>query len=102
MDDIPSPSNCLHGTYIYSTKPLARIKSIKLEPEFQLEGVRAIISSKDIPIGGENAGSKTKYGVEHLFADEITICAGDRLAFVVSFGLRNIWFSLSFILICKT
>ena len=90
VDDIPSPTNCLHGTFIYSTKPLARIKSIKLEPALQLEGVRGIISSKDIPIGGENVGSKTTFGgLEPLFADEIAGCVGDHLAFVVSVGLPH-------------
>lgn len=84
MDDIPSPTNCLYGAYIYSTKPLARVKSIKLKPELHSDRVRAIISSKDIPERGENIGSKTIFGVEPLFADEITRCAGERLAFVVS------------------
>lgn len=84
MDDIPSPSNCLHGAYIHSAKPLARVRSIKLTPELQLDGVRDIISSKDIPNGGQNLGSKTRFGDEPLFAEEIARCVGDRLAFVVS------------------
>ncbi|TKY57049.1 Abscisic-aldehyde oxidase [Spatholobus suberectus] len=84
VDDIPSPSNCLHGAYIYSAKPLARVKSIKLTPELQLDGVRDIISSKDIPNGGENIGSKTIFGIEPLFAEEIARCVGERLAFVVA------------------
>ncbi|KAL2316961.1 hypothetical protein Fmac_030837 [Flemingia macrophylla] len=84
VDDIPSPKNCLHGTYIYSSKPLARVKSIKLSPELQLNGVRDIISSKDIPDGGQNSGSKIVFGQEPLFAEEIARCVGDRLAFVVA------------------
>ena len=84
MDDIPSPSNCLHGAYIYSAKPLARIKSIKLTPELKLDGVRDIISCKDIPNGGENIGSKSIFGIAPLFAEEKARCVGDRLAFVVS------------------
>ncbi|KAJ1432167.1 Molybdopterin dehydrogenase, FAD-binding [Sesbania bispinosa] len=84
VDDIPSPTNCLHGTYIYSTKPLARIKSIKLRPELQLDGVRDIISSKDIPNGGENIGAKSRLGTEPLFAEEIARCVGERVAFVVA------------------
>ncbi|KAJ1386404.1 Molybdopterin dehydrogenase, FAD-binding [Sesbania bispinosa] len=84
VDDIPSPSNCLHGAYIYSSKPLARVRSIKLSPELQLDGVRDVISSKDIPKGGENIGSKTIFGPEPLFAEEIARCVGDRLAFVVA------------------
>ncbi|KAL2316963.1 hypothetical protein Fmac_030839 [Flemingia macrophylla] len=84
VDDIPSPPNCLHGAYIYSTKPLANVRSIKLTPELKLDGVRDIISSKDIPKGGENVGSKTIFGVEPLFAEETARCVGDRLAFVVA------------------
>jgi abscisic-aldehyde oxidase len=85
VDDIPSPPNCLHGAYIYSSKPLARVRSIKLSPELVLDGVRDIISSKDIPSGGENIGAKTIFGTEPLFAEEIARCAGDRLAVVVSY-----------------
>ncbi|KAF7831602.1 abscisic-aldehyde oxidase [Senna tora] len=84
VDDIPSPTNCLHGAYIYSTKPLARVKSIKLKPELQSDKIRAIISIKDILEGGENVGSKTIFATEPLFADEITRCVGERLAFVVA------------------
>lgn len=84
VDDIPSPTNCLHGAYIFSAQPLARIGSVELRPELQLNGVRDIISSKDIPDGGENLGAKTSFGSEPLFADEVARCVGDRLAFVVS------------------
>ncbi|KAI4308343.1 hypothetical protein L6164_031426 [Bauhinia variegata] len=84
VDDIPSPINCLHGAFIYSTKPLARIKSIKLNPELQLDRMREIISSKDIPTGGENIGSKTIFSSEPLFADEVAKCVGERLALVVA------------------
>ncbi|KAK7300353.1 hypothetical protein RJT34_11197 [Clitoria ternatea] len=84
VDDIPSPKNCLHGAYIYSAKPLARVKSIKLGPEFQLDGVIDVISSKDIPSGGQNIGAKIRFGNEPLFAEEIARCVGDRLAFVVA------------------
>ncbi|KAL2665610.1 hypothetical protein AAZV13_02G232500 [Glycine max] len=89
VDDIPSPKNCLHGAYIYSSKPLARVKSIKLSPELELDGVRDIISSKDIPNGGQNLGSKTRFGDEPLFAEEIARCVGDRLAFVVADTQKN-------------
>ncbi|KAF7815428.1 indole-3-acetaldehyde oxidase-like [Senna tora] len=84
VDDIPSPPNCLYGAYIYSTKPLANVKSIKLKPELQLDGVRAIVSSKDIPKGGQNIGNRAFFDVEPLFSDEIAKCVGDRLAFVVA------------------
>ncbi|CAL5190352.1 unnamed protein product [Lathyrus oleraceus] len=84
VDDIPSPPNCLHGAYIYSEKPLARITSIKLRQESEHDGVRDILSSKDIPKGGENLGIKTVFGKEPLFAEEIASCVGERLAFVVA------------------
>ena len=84
MDDIPSPTNCLHGAYICSTKPLARVKSIRMNPEMQLDGVSSIISRQDIPESGENIGSMTIFDTEPLFADGITRCAGERLAVVVS------------------
>ncbi|OIW04149.1 hypothetical protein TanjilG_00709 [Lupinus angustifolius] len=84
VDDIPSPTNCLYGAYIYSEKPLARIRSVKLRPELQLNGVREVISTKDIPNGGENIGSKSIFGDEPLFAEDIAKCVGERLAFVVA------------------
>lgn len=83
VDDIPSPPNCLHGAFIYSTKPLARIKGIDLKPDTQ-SGVSSVISFKDIPQGGENVGARTIFGSEPLFAEDITSCAGDRIAFLVT------------------
>ena len=84
VDDIPSPPNCLHGAFIYSTKPLARVKGVDLESNNQLSGVAALISYKDIPEQGENVGSKAMFGSEPLFADDLTRCAGQQIAFVVS------------------
>lgn len=80
VDDIPSPPNCLHGAFIYSSKPLARVRSIK-SPELQRDGVKYVVSSKDIPNGGENIGSKTIFGIEPLFAEEIARCV-DRKSVV--------------------
>ncbi|RVW19333.1 Abscisic-aldehyde oxidase [Vitis vinifera] len=82
VDDIPSPTNCLHGAFIYGTKPLARVKGIKLNPKSVAAGVSALISFKDIP--GENIGCKTMFGTEPLFADDFTRCAGEYIAFVVA------------------
>ncbi|XP_027104302.1 indole-3-acetaldehyde oxidase-like isoform X1 [Coffea arabica] len=84
VDDIPSPPNCLHGAFIYSTKPLARVKGVDLESNNQLSGVAALISYKDIPEQGENVGSKAMFGSEPLFADDLTRCAGQQIAFVVA------------------
>ncbi|KAK3021251.1 hypothetical protein RJ639_047523 [Escallonia herrerae] len=84
VDDIPSPLNCLHGAFIYSTKPLAWVKDIKFKNKSPPDGVTSVISYKDIPKGGENIGSKAMYGSEPLFADEVTRCAGQPIAFVVA------------------
>ena len=89
MDDIPSPTNCLHGAFIFSTKPLARVKGIELKPKSVADGVNAVISFKDIP--GENLGIKTGFGPEPLFADDFTRCTGQYIALVVipsSFNLE--------------
>ncbi|XVF47063.1 hypothetical protein PTKIN_Ptkin03bG0078900 [Pterospermum kingtungense] len=82
VDDIPSPKNCLHGAFIYSTEPLARVKGIKFKHGSSPIGVTAIMTVKDIP--GENRGIKSVYCEEPLYADEIAQCAGDRIAFVVA------------------
>lgn len=99
MDDIPSPANCLYGSFICSTKPLARVKGIKFQPKPYPDGLAAVITYKDIPTGGENIGSKTIFGTEPLFAEELTECAGQRLAFLVIllFLSRNTWSSFPLI-----
>nr|GMD24413.1 abscisic-aldehyde oxidase-like [Ipomoea batatas] len=82
VDDIPSPSNCLYGAFIYSTQPLAWVKGIKFKSDSVPDGVAAVITFKDIPTRGENIGSITMCGSEPLFADHLTRCAGDRIALV--------------------
>ncbi|KAM3303282.1 abscisic-aldehyde oxidase [Capsicum chacoense] len=84
VDDIPSPPNCLHGAFIYSTKPLAGVKGIQLESNRLTDGVTAVITFKDIPSGGANLGAATSFGPEPLFADDLTRYAGDRIAVVVA------------------
>ncbi|KAJ6708178.1 XANTHINE DEHYDROGENASE [Salix viminalis] len=84
VDDIPSPMNCLYGAFIYSTKPFAKVKSIKFKSKSLPYGVSALISFKDIPKDGENIGSKSIFGPEPLFADEMTRYAGERIALVVA------------------
>ncbi|KAB2615213.1 abscisic-aldehyde oxidase [Pyrus ussuriensis x Pyrus communis] len=99
VDDIPSPKNCLHGAFIYSTKPLARVKRINFEPKRHPEGVAALISFKDIPKSGENIGSKTIFGTEPLFADDLTECAGQRLAFVVADTQKHADLATNFVVV---
>ncbi|KAK0604647.1 hypothetical protein LWI29_017802 [Acer saccharum] len=89
VDDIPSPVNCLYGAFIYSTKPLAWIKGIEFNSKSLPSGVTALLSYKDIPECGENIGSKTMFGTEPLFADELTRCAGQLVAFVVADTQKN-------------
>ncbi|XP_023533491.1 indole-3-acetaldehyde oxidase-like isoform X1 [Cucurbita pepo subsp. pepo] len=84
VDDIPSPTNCLYGAFIYSKKPLARVKDITFPPKSQPEGVVAVISARDIPVGGHNIGATTLFGDEDLFADKLTEGASELLAFVVA------------------
>ncbi|KAA0040101.1 indole-3-acetaldehyde oxidase-like [Cucumis melo var. makuwa] len=84
VDDIPSPTNCLHGAFIYSRRPLARVKGLNLSHDPQPEGVTAVISTKDIPVGGHNVGARTIFGDELLFADKLTECIGQPIAFVVA------------------
>ncbi|XP_047330185.1 abscisic-aldehyde oxidase-like [Impatiens glandulifera] len=81
VDDIPSPPRCLHAAFIYSTKPLARVKCVKTNPELLPVDV---ISFHDIPKSGANVGAKTMFGPEPLFADELTMAAGQPLALVVA------------------
>uniref|UniRef100_A0A0D9WVV6 FAD-binding PCMH-type domain-containing protein n=1 Tax=Leersia perrieri TaxID=77586 RepID=A0A0D9WVV6_9ORYZ len=84
VDDIPSPKDCLHGAFVYSTKPLAHVKSIELGPSTeQLKSV-AIVTAKDIPEGGNNIGANTIFGPEPLFGDPVTQCAGEPLGIVVA------------------
>ncbi|XP_008449878.2 indole-3-acetaldehyde oxidase-like isoform X1 [Cucumis melo] len=89
VDDIPSPTNCLYGAFIYSTKPLAQVKGFTFPPKSQPEGVIAVISTGDIPVGGYNIGARTMFGDEFLFADKLTECAGQPLAFVVADTQKN-------------
>ncbi|PPR82070.1 hypothetical protein GOBAR_AA38648 [Gossypium barbadense] len=87
VDDIPSPRNCLHGAFIYSTEPLARVQGIKFKPGSSPHGVSTVVSFKDIP--GENIGAQTIFGSESLYADELTQCAGQRIALVVADTQKN-------------
>ncbi|XP_074294989.1 abscisic-aldehyde oxidase-like [Silene latifolia] len=84
VDDIPSPKDCLYGAFVSSTKPLARVKSVHFKSESLPDGVLAVITYKDIPDGGENVGAKLMFGIESLFADELTRCTGERIALIVA------------------
>lgn len=66
--------------------PLARIKSIRFKENRVPEGVVGIITYKDIPKSGKNVGTKGFFASDVLFAEEITQCAGQIIAFLVSLG----------------
>ncbi|KAF9596217.1 hypothetical protein IFM89_007899 [Coptis chinensis] len=84
VDDIPPPKDCLYGAFIYSTRPLAWVKGIGFRAPSLPDGVLKVISYKDIPEGGENVGSKSLFGSEPLFADDLTRFAGQPVGFVVA------------------
>ncbi|VYS67492.1 unnamed protein product [Arabidopsis thaliana] len=84
VDDIPAPENCLYGAFIYSTMPLARIKGIRFKQNRVPEGVLGIITYKDIPKGGQNIGTNGFFTSDLLFAEEVTHCAGQIIAFLVA------------------
>ncbi|XP_065866010.1 indole-3-acetaldehyde oxidase-like [Euphorbia lathyris] len=84
VDDIPSPRNCLHGSFVCSTKPYARVKGIKFNCTSLPDGVTGLISFRDIPKGGENIGAYFMFGPDPLFAEDLALFAGDRLAFVLA------------------
>ncbi|CAE6113271.1 unnamed protein product [Arabidopsis arenosa] len=84
VDDIPAPENCVYGAFIYSTMPLARIKGIRFRQNRVPEGVLGIITYRDIPKDGKNIGTNGFFTSDLLFAEEITHCAGQIIAFLVA------------------
>ncbi|KAL6893928.1 hypothetical protein ACP4OV_008026 [Aristida adscensionis] len=82
VDDIPAPSDCLYGAFIYSTYPHAHIKGINFKPSIASQKVIAIITAKDIP--GENVGSGFMLGDEALFADQLAEFAGQSIGVVIA------------------
>ncbi|XP_077247687.1 putative aldehyde oxidase 4 [Tasmannia lanceolata] len=84
VDDIPSPKDCLHGAFICSTRPLARVKGIEFKTSLASQRIVTLISAKDIPRGGENIGSQSIFGTEPLFADDLAQFAGQPLGFVIA------------------
>uniref|UniRef100_A0A0E0EA68 FAD-binding PCMH-type domain-containing protein n=1 Tax=Oryza meridionalis TaxID=40149 RepID=A0A0E0EA68_9ORYZ len=85
VDDIPAPKNCLYGEFIYSTQPLANVKSIKFKPSLASKKIITVVSAKDIPTGGRNIGSTFWFGDEEpLFGDPIAEFAGQALGVVIA------------------
>ncbi|KAL6636782.1 hypothetical protein ACP70R_024354 [Stipagrostis hirtigluma subsp. patula] len=85
VDDIPAPTDCLYGAFIYSTHPHARVKGISFKPSVASQKVITIITAKDIPSGGENVGSGfMMLGDEALFADPVAEFAGQNIGVVIA------------------
>ncbi|KAG0542539.1 hypothetical protein BDA96_02G112900 [Sorghum bicolor] len=84
VDDIPAPKNCLYGEFVYSTQPLAYVKSIKFKSSLASEKIISFVSAKDIPSGGQNIGSSFMFGDEPLFGDPIAEYAGQALGIVIA------------------
>ncbi|KAL6647006.1 hypothetical protein ACP70R_014443 [Stipagrostis hirtigluma subsp. patula] len=84
VDDIPSPKDCLYGAFVYSTKPLAHVKSMELDPSLKQMKTVTFVTVNDIPEGGSNVGANTIFGPEPLFGDPITQCAGEPLGVVIA------------------
>uniref|UniRef100_A0A0D9WXP8 FAD-binding PCMH-type domain-containing protein n=1 Tax=Leersia perrieri TaxID=77586 RepID=A0A0D9WXP8_9ORYZ len=85
VDDIPAPKNCLYGEFIYSTQPLAYVKSIKFKDSLASKKVITLVGAKDIPTGGRNIGSTFLFGDEEpLFGDPIAEFAGQALGVVIA------------------
>ncbi|KAJ8458929.1 hypothetical protein OPV22_031855 [Ensete ventricosum] len=89
VDDIPSPKDCLSGAFVYSTTPLAWIKGIMFNSTLASQKVIAYISVNDLPKEGKNIGGSTIFGTEPLFADSLTVCAGQPLGIVVAETQRH-------------
>ncbi|KAJ0982588.1 hypothetical protein J5N97_010843 [Dioscorea zingiberensis] len=84
VDDLPSPKDCLYGSFIYSTQPMAEIKGIEFKTTLASQKIFAVISHKDIPRGGKNIGSTTMFGDEPLLANDIAEYAGQPLGIVIA------------------
>ncbi|CAH8390733.1 unnamed protein product [Eruca vesicaria subsp. sativa] len=89
VDDIPAPTNCLYGAFIYSTKPYAKIKGMRFKEKSVPDGVVGVISCKDVPKSGKNVGFKFSSFTEPLFADEFTLHVGQCIALVVADTQRH-------------
>jgi indole-3-acetaldehyde oxidase len=84
VDDIPAPKDCLYGVFIYSTHPHAHIKSINFRPPLASRKVITVITSKDIPAGGKDIGSRfPMLGEEALFGDPVCEFTGQNIGVVV-------------------
>jgi len=80
-DDIVSPQGTLYGYVFYSSIAHGKILSLDFEEALLVEGVKGIISAKDIP--GENQIGGIVQD-EDLFAEEMVHFIGHPIALVVA------------------
>ncbi|KAM4060647.1 molybdopterin-binding domain of aldehyde dehydrogenase [Hirsutella rhossiliensis] len=82
-DDIPPLRNELHGSWVLSTKPHARIKSIDYSVALDMPGVADYVDKDDMPSAEAN-----KFGAPHFdevfFADGVVHTAGQPIAMILA------------------
>lgn len=82
-DDIPPLKNELHGCWVLSTKPHAKIKSIDYSVALDMPGVVDYVDKNDMPSAEAN-----KFGAPHFdevfFADGVVHTAGQPIAMVLA------------------
>ncbi|UNI24600.1 hypothetical protein JDV02_010334 [Purpureocillium takamizusanense] len=82
-DDIPALKNELHGCWVLSTKPHAKIKSIDYSKALDMPGVVDYIDRNDMPSAEAN-----KFGAPHFdevfFAEDKVHTAGQAIAMVLA------------------
>ncbi|NJD22390.1 MAG: xanthine dehydrogenase [Melioribacter sp.] len=81
VDDIVSPQGTLYGYVFYSSIAHGKILSIDFEEALSVQGVKGIISAKDIP--GENQIGGIVQD-EDLFAEETVHFIGHPIALVIA------------------
>lgn len=85
-DDIPTPSNTLHGAFVLSSQPLAKLVSIDASAALQAEGVVSFVSAKDIPSDRNSISVEPVPWSWHepVFADDKVIYNGQPVGLILA------------------
>lgn len=82
-DDIPPLKNELHGCWVLSTRPHAKIKSIDYSAALEMPGVVDYVDKTDMPSAEAN-----KFGAPHFdevfFAEDVVHTAGQPIAMMLA------------------
>ncbi|PFH60559.1 hypothetical protein XA68_10764 [Ophiocordyceps unilateralis] len=82
-DDMPALRNELHGCWVLSTKPHAKIKSVDYSPALDMAGVVDYVDRHDMPSAEAN-----RFGAPHFdevfFAEDEVHTAGQPIAMVLA------------------